>query len=182
VDPRAFLIGRVIYLRGIEESDVTPEYVSALNDPEVTRYMAAGRTPQTRETVLDFIRGLRWPSAAGFAACTIADDLHVANVQLRIDWQHRKADVGVLTWRKEHWGRGYGREAVELGTRYAFEALKLRRLSFWTHNPVAAKLVEGLGWTREGVLRQDAVLGGEECDAFLFGLLEEEWQKTKRFK
>jgi hypothetical protein len=28
-------------------------------------------------------------------------------------------------------------------------------------------------------LRKDAILGGEECDAILFGLLEEEWQKTK---
>jgi RimJ/RimL family protein N-acetyltransferase len=55
--------------------------------------------------------------------------------------------------------------------------LRLRRLTFWMHNPVAAKLVEGLGWTRQGVLRRDAILGGEECDAVLFGLLEEEWRK-----
>jgi RimJ/RimL family protein N-acetyltransferase len=179
VDPRALLIGQVIYLRGLEDADVTPDYVAALNDPEVTRYMAAGRVPQTRESVLEFVRSLRAPSSVGFAACTVAEDLHVANAVLRIDWPHRKGDVGILTWRKAHWGRGYGQEAVSLVTRYAFETLRLRRLTFWTHNPLAAKLVEGLGWTQEGVLRKDAILGGEECDALLFGLLEEEWQKAR---
>lgn len=179
MDPRAFLIGRSIYLRGIEDADVTPEYVAALNDHEVNRYMAAGRMPQTRETVLEFVRGLRSASAIGFAACTIAEDLHVANVQLRIDWPHQKGEIGVLTWRKTHWGRGYGREAVALATRHAFEVLHLRRLTFATHNPAAARIVERLGWTQEGVLRKDAILAGEECDALVFGLLAEEWRKME---
>ena len=83
----------------------------------------------------------------------------------------QRADVGLLIF-PPFWRRGYAKIALTLLTAHA-AAWHLRRLEFWTHNPVAARLVEGLGWACEGCLRDHAVLHGQLVDCWLFAWMRE---------
>ena len=170
----AGLRGQRLYLRELTVADVAGAYLETLNDPTATRYMAAGRVPQTRETALEFLRALLAQGGRAYAICLVADDGHVGNIVLRPDWASGKGDIGILLW-PSSWGHGYAGEAIRLLTAPAFRTLDLRRLTFWTHNPAAARAVRKFGWVHEGTLRQDARLGGECWDAVLYGLLREEW-------
>ena len=75
-------------------------------------------------------------------------------------------------------GQGLGREAFALGLRYIFSGDKAHKVA----GPVAAdnvaslKLVEWLGFTREGTLRAQLLRSdGSAHDAHLYGLLRSEW-------
>jgi RimJ/RimL family protein N-acetyltransferase len=172
-----YLVSANIYLRALEQRDVSDRYVRWLNDPEIRNNVVAGNFPQGYDSIREFVASMRTPHAVSFAICLKAEGAHVGNVALRhIDWTNRQAEVGILVGEPSVRGRGVASEAVDLVCRYAFETLKLRRVWTGTTNPIAAKLFLRLGWRAEGALRAHALVGGEWRDTQLFGLLAEEYR------
>ncbi len=79
------------------------------------------------------------------------------------------------------WGQGFGREALGLLLRFAFDEVNLRRLSLtvFAYNTRAIRLYEGMGFVREGSHREFLVRDGQPHDMLLYGLLEREWRATR---
>ena len=93
-----------------------------------------------------------------------------------IDRHNRRCKLG-LTIGEPHARRiGYGKEAVGELVRHCFEDLGLNRVAaeVYDFNPAAVRLLERLGFRREGVLRQN-VWKGEFRDEWAYGLLASEW-------
>ena len=44
-----------------------------------------------------------------------------------------------------------------------------------TRNVASARVLEKLGFVREGMLREDCVVNGEVSDSWVYGLLEQDW-------
>jgi RimJ/RimL family protein N-acetyltransferase len=74
----------------------------------------------------------------------------------RIDWRIRKFEIGYWC-RKKMMGKGYITEAVRGLTVFAFEILKANRIEIRCdqRNVRSRKVAERLGYTLEGVLRND---------------------------
>ncbi len=74
-------------------------------------------------------------------------------------------------------GRGHATDAVTTLIGHAFGAFALRRLEADVdpRNTASIRLLERLGFAREGFLRERWILGGEVQDAILYGLLERDW-------
>lgn len=169
-------MSKSVYIRALDERDVTDRYVSWLNDPEVMENIVAGNFPQGHDSIRAFVLSMRAPNAASFAICLKGTDEHVGNVALRqIDWINRNAEVGILVGDATARGKGVASEAVDLVSRYAFNRLKLRRLWTGTTNPNAAQLFLKLGWTCEGTLRSHVLVGGEWRDSHLYGVMADEY-------
>lgn len=78
----------------------------------------------------------------------------------------------------DEWGRGYATDAVRTLTDFAFRVLQLHRVSaaIGPENAASITLVERLGFTREGVLRDHVFTNGSWRDSVLYSVLEDEWQ------
>ena len=78
---------------------------------------------------------------------------------------------------REQWGKGYGREAMDLVLKYGFDELNLHRiqLTVFEYNERAIALYEKLGFRREGVFREFMQREGQRYDMYLYGLLRREW-------
>jgi ribosomal-protein-alanine N-acetyltransferase len=61
------------------------------------------------------------------------------------------------------WGRGYATEAARLLPLWAFDTLDLNRVQAETdtRNVASARVLEKLGFVREGTLREDCIVNGE---------------------
>ena len=75
------------------------------------------------------------------------------------------------------WGHGYATEAARAVLDWAFGALDLNRVQAETdtRNAASARVLEKLGFVREGTLRQDCIVNGDVSDSFVYGLLRREW-------
>ena len=74
-------------------------------------------------------------------------------------------------------GEGYGRDAATQLVDYVFrshETAKIEAKAFDFNEP-SRGLLEAIGFTQEGCLRKDAYLDGELRDAYMYGMLREEW-------
>ncbi|MBJ9965314.1 GNAT family N-acetyltransferase [Burkholderia seminalis] len=86
--------------------------------------------------------------------------------------QCRRAEIG-FSLRRAFWRGGYMREAATAVIEHAFGALKLNRIEadIDPRNVASARLLESLGFTREGLLRERWIVGDEVSDSALYGLL-----------
>jgi RimJ/RimL family protein N-acetyltransferase len=75
------------------------------------------------------------------------------------------------------WRRGFATEAMTALLQWAFDTLDLNRVQAETdtRNAASARLLEKLGFVREGTLREDCIVAGEVSDSWVYGLLRREW-------
>ncbi|WP_418063868.1 GNAT family N-acetyltransferase [Pimelobacter simplex] len=79
------------------------------------------------------------------------------------------------------WGHGYATEAARALLDWAFATLDLNRVQAGvdTRNPASARVLEKLGFVREGTLREDCVVDGVVSDSWVYGLLRREWERVR---
>jgi RimJ/RimL family protein N-acetyltransferase len=134
-----------------------------------------------RQLAVDYIERDIVAMAAGthaqFAIERRDDRLVVGTCTLyALDAQCRRADLGYAL-RVSEWGHGYAHEAVAALLHWGFDHLDLNRVvgDVDPRNAASARLMERLGFTREGHLREQWIVGGEVCDSWIYGLLRSEW-------
>ena len=178
---RPFLVGKKIYLRLLEESDIGDEYVEWLNDYEVTRYLETGQFPSSHEAIRKYLERFQDSTTdLIFAIVDTETDQHIGNVTLnRINWINRTADTGLIIGKKEFWGKGYAFEAWSLVLEYAFQRLGLRKIiaGAVVDNVTSITILKKLGFKIEGTFRQEFLVDGEYKDGVRLGLLREEFYK-----
>lgn len=80
-----------------------------------------------------------------------------------------------------YWGQGYCTEAASKAIAYGFESLKLHRIyaSHLTRNPASERVLQKLGMTYEGCLRQHIKHWGVYEDLAIYGILATQWHEGK---
>ena len=102
----------------------------------------------------------------------------VGYVQLAlIDDDERRAAVGILVGEKNMWGRGIGKTALRILLDYAFTVKNLERVyaEVYAFNQRSLRLMERVGFQKEGVLRQHEIHNGARQDMHFFGILKAEF-------
>ena len=92
-----------------------------------------------------------------------------------IDQEHLQAELS-LWIAVEFWGKGYGTEATRAVVALGFEGLGLNRIHahHMVRNPGSGRVLEKVGFQREGLLRQRVIKWGVFEDVILLGLLKRE--------
>lgn len=93
--------------------------------------------------------------------------------------EYRSAAMGYC-FDEAAWGRGYATEAAHALLQWAFDTLDLNRVQAETdtRNAASARVLEKLGFVREGTLREDCVVSSEVSDSWVYGLLRREWRPS----
>lgn len=168
-----FLRGETVELRTLEPDDA--EAMQAIvNDPAVRA--GIGRVepvsePQERE----------WLEAAaeddGVHLAICVDDELVGTIGFENPHpQWRTAEVGYFL-REDAWGNGYATDALATLCAFAFDEYGLAKLAAKTFesNAASQRVLEKVGFEREGVHRSAALVDGEREAIYHFGLLREEF-------
>lgn len=124
-----------------------------MNDPDVTAWTVSGDLPITRLAEEDFFNRMAAPFGAHpsdivFAIETLAGE-HVGLAGMhQINYRHGTALTGTILGAPDSRGRGYGTDAVQVRTRYAFEVLGLRMLTseVFAENAASLKVLRRAGY------------------------------------
>jgi ribosomal-protein-serine acetyltransferase len=129
---------------------------------ETRRYLRAARAAWARRTSFEFVLEL---AASGTILGIVS--LH------RIDWLRHSAGIGYWI-RRSRFGHGFSTEACEAVLDHAFDALRINRVEALVAlgNKPSQRVVEKLGFTREGVAREAELIDGEFLDHYQYSLLD----------
>jgi ribosomal-protein-alanine N-acetyltransferase len=90
--------------------------------------------------------------------------------------EHKRAEMG-FDLLKSHWGKGIMTEAVRALIRYGFEEMELNRIEATVdpENIRSIRLLERMGFMKEGRLRKRHFYKVRYHDELVFGILKEDW-------
>ena len=111
-----------------------------------------------------------------FALVRRADHVLLGALSLRINPPDGNAELGYWIG-KPYWNHGYCTEAAHAVVKYGFEVLRLHRMhaSYLTRNPASGRVLQKLGMTYEGCLRQHVNKWEVFEDLALYGILRSEY-------
>jgi RimJ/RimL family protein N-acetyltransferase len=146
-------------------------------DPEVVRFQDWG--PNTPAETTTFLDRIRTEAAAtprmvwALAVVRAADDILIGACELRIDpTGHRRGSIG-YSLARDAWGRGYATEAAGALLDFGFTGAGLHKINATCDpaNIASARVLEKLGMTLEGQLRDHMWVRGEWRDRLLYAAL-----------
>ncbi len=90
-------------------------------------------------------------------------------------------ELGILIGDRAYWGRGYGRDTIQLLLEYGFHYLGARRIALTTHakNERALRCYRACGFVEEGRPRQVVWIEGAYTDLVDMSILRDEWQALR---
>lgn len=168
-----FCTGQTVDLCTMEVDDV--EFLQGLvNDPRV-RTSLRRVEPVNRKQEREWVESIG--EAGGCHLLVCADGTPVGTIGFDAPneaWG--TAEVGFMI-HPDHWNAGYATDALGALCGYAFEERRLEKMVAMAYetNEASRRVLEKTGFTEEGVLREEAFVGGERVDVHRYGLLATEW-------
>ncbi|GAA0559591.1 GNAT family protein [Paractinoplanes ferrugineus] len=174
-----FITTERLILRRFRPADA-PILAAYRSEPEVARYQswdAPFPLLKAETAVVNFMESD--PDAPGWfqwAIERLADRRLLGDVGVRLHDNLRQAEIG-FTLATEHQKQGYATEAVRgvLDRLFRLQGLHKVTGECDARNASSAALLERLGFTREGRLRQQTFIKGEWTDDLIYGLLGSEY-------
>jgi ribosomal-protein-serine acetyltransferase len=173
------LLTERLRLRSLHRSDAGPLH-EAIEETliELIPWLPWARPGHTRTETRRYVRAARaaWARRTAFEYVIEELDsgrlLGVTSLH-RIDWVRRCAGIGYWV-RRTRFGEGLATEAADAVLSHAFGALLLHRVEalIGLANKPSQRVVEKLGFTREGVAREAEFIDGRFLDHFQYSLLD----------
>ena len=122
-----------------------------------------------------------------FAVITKKKNVHVGNVGITEynNYGYGIASFGLLFGDERARKTGLGAEATVLTIEYIFQDKRIRKIKLGANekNESSWRLIENLGFTREGIFRKEIVSSANGkstlLDAYEYGIFKEEWNAIK---
>ena len=169
--------GERVVLRLLTLADCTEAYVGWLQDPQVNQYLETRWSPQTLQSVRDFVASMvDSPHSYLFAIVDRSDQRHVGNLKVGpINDKHRHADVSYFIGERDRWGKGLATDAIRVATRLAFERLALHRVQAGVYgaNQGSCRALERAGYAYEGNFKRQLRSGETWDDHVWYGLVKD---------
>jgi RimJ/RimL family protein N-acetyltransferase len=175
--------GRLV-LRWIDERD-TEALFALFSDPEVTRYWSVDAwtsMEQARQMIQRDLAAYADGSGLRFAVHLAHRPGLIGTIGLhRFVDQSRRCEVGYAL-APRHWGQGYIGEALSAALEYGFNHLNLNRVEadIDPRNAASARVLERLGFRKEGTMPERWIVNGEMADTVNHGLLKSYWDERKQ--
>ncbi|MEV6287965.1 GNAT family protein [Kribbella sp. NPDC051770] len=172
------LTGDGVGLREFRPDDFD-DFFAVVGDERVTAWMAfATHTPESARKMLDGIveRSAQESRPDYMLAVTRLDDDRVLGFIRLAPGIHKGAKLGYGIG-ADQWGHGYATTACRLVLDFAFGPLALHRVTaaIGPENAASIAVVQRLGFSYEGLLRDHVFTNDAWRDSVLYSVLADEW-------
>ncbi len=160
------LVGPRLLLRATRSSDITPQHVAWLNDPQVVQFSNQRFVQHTLDSCLRYHAGFEL-SANVYASVRLrSSDEAIGTLTAYRNVQHGTADIGILIGDCNCWGLGLGLEAFTLLASWLDTLPGMRKLTCGmlacNHGMLALAL--RAGFAREAVRVGQELVHGQPVD------------------
>lgn len=153
------------------------------NDPEIAANTLTVPHPYPAGAAEEFISRSQKSAQQGeafvFAIVRKTDDALVGVMGLHLDSGHQRAEMGYWMGRPYR-GQGYTTEAARRLLAYSFDELGINRVyaAHFAHNPASGRVMQKIGMTYEGTLRQHVLKNGRFVDVLYYGIVRSEYSTS----
>ena len=169
-----------LVLKPLSLQHLSQDYIDWLNDEEVYKYLQTGGN-YTQKMLNEYLAEVENKDIFFWAIHIKENGLHIGNVKIDpINWQHSRAEYGIMMGRKSEWGKGYATEATLKVIGFCFLKLNIRKLTLGaiTDNVDAINLYKKIGFETEGIFKKHGLHQGKYyCDVIRMALFNPSYSK-----
>lgn len=174
------LKGKIVTLRPIEEGDL--EFLQQMtNSPELEETIVGWSWPVSMKDQRQWYNNFRNSDSFSRYIIETEEDGVVGLTGLRnIDWKNGTAEgAGIRIYNGKLRGKGIATDAYMTLLRYAFDELRLHRISTsaLVNNNASLRFMQKCGFKQEGVIREAVFKKGTYQDKVLFGCLKSDYEE-----
>lgn len=178
------LQGELVYLRKFDKEYIDVYWECFKNSCVESTIFTGTQQVFSKSDLEGFVESIASDhSRVDFLIFTIEKDELVGEVVLNdMSRLNRSANIRVGLFQTQHFGHGYGTEAMVLALNYGFGMLHLHRidLGVFPFNKRGIHVYEKLGFQREGVQRDAVYFDHRYHDQIIMSILEDEFREKYR--
>lgn len=165
------LKGDKIYLRALEPSDL--DFVFELENDEQFWEMSNTQTPYSRFILKQYLdnahKDIYEVKQLRLVISTLNDETVGLIDLFNCDFKNRKAGVGIIISHQDNRKKGYGKQALQLLTNYAFKQLNLHQIycNISEHNENSLKLFKNEGFEVIGLKKDWHLYQGKFVNEYI---------------
>ena len=180
---RHTIITERLSLRPFMETDITDDYISWLNDPDINQFLESRFTKQTEASVKEWVNNTNLSNHRMLFGI-FSENIHIGNFTFyMIDKRHRSLKWGITIGRKGSHKQGFANEVLEAAVRYVFEKMRFNRFeaSIYDKNIGAQKMMESVGFRKEAVFEESIKYRRNYINMYLYVLLRKNYNYNPSF-
>ena len=164
------IIQNRISIRLFEEKDISNDYISWLNDPEVVKYSNQRFMIHSYETCKSYFESFLDSDNLFFVISHNETKEALGTMTVYFSINHSNADIGIMIGNKNFWGMGLGEEAWMGVMEFLLNQLNIRKVTGGTLslNKGMIRIFEKTGMISDGVRKDQEVINGMPHDIVYF--------------
>ncbi|MGB0504359.1 MAG: GNAT family N-acetyltransferase [Thalassolituus sp.] len=154
-----------VLIRTFQKKDITPRYISWLNNPEVVLFSNQRFITHTESSCQSFYLSMS-SSPSSFLAIEHAEYGHVGTLTVHFNDHHGTADIGILVGEPSIWGKGVGLAAWTLAMTAALKIPRMRKVTAGTLacNAGMLSIMRKSGMVEDGIRVNQELVEGQPYD------------------
>jgi RimJ/RimL family protein N-acetyltransferase len=139
------ILGTRVFLREMDESDVSELFILWLSDPEVNEFLEVRHNPPNLETQKEYVKECRLSSTKSYLGIFQHNESLIGSVTLNSN--ETRVEIGLMIGEKSLQGKGFGTEVVSTVSHWAREqGFTEITAGYLQGNKRSARLFESLGF------------------------------------
>ena len=179
----SFLTGNSVYLRGLEKDDLI--YLKEwLCNEKVTHYLEFGVWPPSIEQLSKQYENDSNDDVSFLVVSKNGDKPIGWGGLYDINWIKRSAELRFFIGDTKFWNMTFTLESFQLLLEYSFKKLNLHKVTAGANveNKNSWKVIERIGFVKEGTIRDTIYRNGKYYDAYFYSILINEYEKIYNSK
>lgn len=162
--------GKLTVVELFRPTDLTDEYVSWLNDPDVVRFSNQRFRRHNRLSCQAYFNSLKSSDSLFLVIRALETHVAIGTMTVHLSPQHGTADVGILIGNKACWGKGYGLDAWQSVLRSLSTEPTIRKVTAGTSLPNRGmiNIMERSGMLYEATMKDQELINGKQTDLVFY--------------
>ena len=161
-----------LIIRIIKPEDIGKEYIKWMNDYYITKYTEQKFIKHDFKRIKRFIIE-KFKSKYDYLFGIFFDSVHIGNILISsINLNHKSCNLSYLIGKKEFWGKGITSYAISEMIKFAFNNLKLEKISAgcYENNIGSLRVLEKNKFKIEGRIKKNIIFENKRIDSLILGL------------
>ena len=162
--------GKLIGLSLFVESDITENYITWLNDPEVVKFSDQRFKQHSFASCYEYYKTFQNSNNLFIRILDKNSETAIGTMTVYFDFNHQLADIGILIGNKDFWGKGMGQEAWNCIMNLLLQQENIRKVTGGTLscNYGMINIMQNTGMQDDGIRRNHALVNGKWHDILYF--------------
>ena len=162
------LTGKLVTLQQFAAKNLTKEYISWLNDPNVVRYSNQRFRQHNQESCRAYFHS--FDNSDHIFLAVYQESKFIGTMTAYISKIHQTADMGIMIGDRQYWGKGVGKDAWETLIQGLFDQCQLRKITGGTLkcNKAMVNIMLSSGMQPDGIRIDQELVEGNPVDILHF--------------